>query len=201
MLQANPPWFPGPLVKQVEARILDMQEIESLYSRTGNSGRRGERVGYLRLNLVDWDQRRPADEIIDEVRQRTADMAGVEIELRKDENGPGGGKALEVELSSRYPQLVNEAVKTVRLALEENGGFTNIDDDATKPGIEWQLQVDRADAARFGADAALLGSSVQLVTNALKLGEYRPDDVDGYPRPFSGRAAPSGAPRRLAGAV
>lgn len=166
------------LVKQVEARILDMQEIESLYSRTGNSGRRGERVGYLRLNLVDWDQRRPADEIIAEVRQRTADMAGVEIELRKDENGPGGGKALEVELSSRYPQLVNDAVKTVRLALEENGGFTNIDDDATKPGIEWQLQVDRADAARFGADAALLGSSVQLVTNGLKLGEYRPDDVD-----------------------
>ncbi|MBQ1784124.1 MAG: efflux RND transporter permease subunit [Gammaproteobacteria bacterium] len=166
------------LMKQVEARILDMQEIESLYSRTGNSGRRGERVGYLRLNLVDWDQRRPADQIIDEVRQRTADMAGVEIELRKDENGPGGGKALEVELSSRYPQLVNDAVKTVRLALEENGGFTNIDDDATKPGIEWQLQVDRADAARFGADAALLGASVQLVTNGLKLGEYRPDDVD-----------------------
>lgn len=166
------------LMKQVEARILDMQEIESLYSRTGNSGRRGERVGYLRLNLVDWDQRRPADEIITEVRQRTADMAGIEIELRKDENGPGGGKALEVELSSRYPQLVNEAVKTVRLALEENGGFTNIDDDATKPGIEWQLQVNRADAARFGADAALLGSSVQLVTNGLKLGEYRPDDVD-----------------------
>ena len=33
-------------------------------------------------------------------------------------------------------------------------------------------------AATYGADAALVGSSVQMVTNGLKLGEYRPDDVD-----------------------
>ena len=46
------------------------------------------------------------------------------------------------------------------------------------PGIEWQLKVDRAEAARFGADVALVGAMVQLVTNGLKLGEYRPDDSD-----------------------
>ena len=41
-----------------------------------------------------------------------------------------------------------------------------------------QLKIDRAKAATFGADATLVGSTVQLVTNGLKLGEYRPDDVD-----------------------
>ncbi|MBT4078068.1 MAG: efflux RND transporter permease subunit, partial [Gammaproteobacteria bacterium] len=44
--------------------------------------------------------------------------------------------------------------------------------------IEWRLEVDRANAARFDADAALVGNMVQLVTNGLKVGEYRPDDVD-----------------------
>ncbi|MCK5325936.1 MAG: efflux RND transporter permease subunit, partial [Woeseiaceae bacterium] len=44
--------------------------------------------------------------------------------------------------------------------------------------IEWQIKVDRAEAARFGADIALVGAMVQLVTNGIKIGEYRPDDTD-----------------------
>ena len=46
------------------------------------------------------------------------------------------------------------------------------------PGIEWQIRVDRAEAARFGADISLVGAMVQLVTNGIKIGEYRPDDSD-----------------------
>lgn len=42
----------------------------------------------------------------------------------------------------------------------------------------WQLIIDRSNAARFGADATLVGSTISMVTNGLKLGEYRPDDVD-----------------------
>ena len=40
------------------------------------------------------------------------------------------------------------------------------------------MRVDRAEAARFGADVALVGAMVQLVTNGIKIGEYRPDDSD-----------------------
>ncbi|MCM2678647.1 efflux RND transporter permease subunit [Echinimonas agarilytica] len=162
------------LMRDIEAELVNMEELKTLYSLTGNNGE----VGYFRLNLIDWDQRRSADDIIEEVRQRTERFAGVEIEIRKDENGPGGGKDLRLQLSSRFPELVNDAVRKVRLALAENGQFTNIDDDGSKPGIEWQLNVDRSDAARFGADVTSLGATVQMVTNGLKLGEYRPDDVD-----------------------
>jgi multidrug efflux pump len=54
----------------------------------------------------------------------------------------------------------------------------NIEDSRPLPGIEWQIKVDRAEAARFGADISLVGSMVQLVTNGIKIGEYRPDDSD-----------------------
>jgi multidrug efflux pump len=46
------------------------------------------------------------------------------------------------------------------------------------PGIEWRLRVDRTEAARFGADISLVGTIIQLVTNGIKVGEYRPDDAD-----------------------
>jgi hypothetical protein len=38
------------------------------------------------------------------------------------------------------------------------------------------LSIDRNKAATDSADAVLVGSSVQMVNNDLKLGEYCPDD-------------------------
>ncbi|MEC8327950.1 MAG: efflux RND transporter permease subunit [Pseudomonadota bacterium] len=162
------------IMKDIEARILAVEGIKTLYSRSGGK----DIVGSLRMNLKDWDKRRPADQIIEEVLGNTSDMAGVEIEIRKDENGPGGGKDLSIELSSKFPNVLNDEARRIRNAIENDGAFVNVDDSASKPGIEWQLKLNRADAARFGADATMLGANVQMVTNGLKLGEYRPDDVD-----------------------
>jgi len=66
----------------------------------------------------------------------------------------------------------------VRELMERHGGIVNIEDSRPLPGIEWQIKVDRAEAARFGADITLVGAMVQLVTNGIKIGEYRPDDSD-----------------------
>jgi multidrug efflux pump len=162
------------LMLEVETRLLDMPEIKTLYSYTG--GR--DRIGRLRYNLIDWQQRRKAVDIIDDMKQRVSDLAGIEIEIGKDESGISNGKDLQIELSSRFPDLLDEAALKIRQALEKNPQFIDIDDTRSKPGIEWRLQVDRARAARFGADAALVGSMVQLVTSGLKVGEYRPHDVD-----------------------
>lgn len=66
----------------------------------------------------------------------------------------------------------------MREALENIDGVYNVDDTRPLPGIEWRIDVDRAEAARFGADITLVGNMIQLVTNGIKVGEYRPDDAD-----------------------
>jgi len=162
------------VVRKVENRLLDMQAVESLYVRTG--GR--DQIGYMRLNLVDWRLRPHSDDVLKETQARLKGMPGMDIEITPDQNGPQSGKDLQIQLSSRFPELLNEAALKVRTALDNNDKFTSISDTASKPGIEWQLKVNRADAARFGADATLVGSTVQFITNGLKIGEYRPDDVD-----------------------
>jgi multidrug efflux pump len=162
------------IMKKIEERLVTFEEIETLYSRTGGN----DRVGYMRMNLVDWQLRRKADDIIKDVYASVEDIAGVEVEVRKDESGPGGGKDLQLELSSRFPEQLNDAVRIIRTELDNEGVFVNISDTANKDGIEWQLVIDRSNAARFGADATLVGSTISMVTNGLKIGEYRPDDVD-----------------------
>jgi multidrug efflux pump len=46
------------------------------------------------------------------------------------------------------------------------------------PGVDWELQVDRAAAARYGIAPSTVGAMVQLVTGGLKLSDYRPAGAD-----------------------
>ncbi len=162
------------IMRSIEQRILPLEEVETLYTRTGGK----DKVGTFKVNFIDWQLRSSADKIIAKIHQLTEDFAGVEIEVRKNEDGPQSGKDLKLELSSRLPEQLDKSVAIIREALLTSGKFTDIEDTGAKPGIEWQLIIDRNKAATYGADAALVGSSVQMVTNGLKLGEYRPDDVD-----------------------
>ena len=167
------------LVSQVEERVLGMPEIEFLYAKTGTSDQGAEdQIGTLTLNYVDWTERRRADDILAEIRERTKDLVGIRIETRKPDPGPPIGKPIHMEFSSRFPEQLDNAVERVRLHMEQDPAIVNIEDSRPLPGIEWQIKVDRAEAARFGADISLVGAMVQLVTNGIKIGEYRPDDSD-----------------------
>lgn len=166
------------LMKQVEQTLLGMQEIKTLYVRTGKNDRNGEQIGALRVNLVDWQLRRKADVIIADIISKTDHLAGIEIEARKDESGPPQGKDLQLEMSSRYPELLEPTLAKIKALIKQEPIFTNVSDNGAKPGIEWQIKIDRGIAARYGADALLVGNNVQFVTTGLRLGGYRADDVD-----------------------
>ncbi len=166
------------LVRQVEERISDMSEIEYMYAKTGDVRGKQDQIGSITLNYIDWDKRRPSKEILAEIRQRTSDLAGITIETRNPDSGPPQGKPIFIEFSSRDDVAVINSIALVRSVLEQHEAVTNIEDSRPLPGIEWQIKVDRAEAARFGADITLVGAMVQLVTNGIKIGEYRPDDSD-----------------------
>ncbi len=167
------------IVRSVERRLLGMEEFESVYARTGSgSNDREDIIGTIQFQFVDWKQRRPADEILAEVRERTADLAGVEVETQTPRAGPGGDKPISIQVASRYPALLGGTVAAIRGVMDQTPGLEDVEDSRPLPGIEWRVTVDRAQAARFGADVALVGNTIQLVTNGVKIGEYRPDDAD-----------------------
>jgi multidrug efflux pump len=167
------------IVRSVERRVLGMEEFESVYARTGSgSGDREDIIGTIQFQFVDWELRRPADEILAEVRERTADLPGIEVQTQTPRAGPGGEKPISIQVSSRYPALLDPTVAAIRGLMDHTPGLEDVEDSRPLPGIEWRVRVDRAQAARFGADVALVGNTIQLVTNGVKIGEYRPDDAD-----------------------
>jgi multidrug efflux pump len=167
------------LVLEVESRILGLGSVESVYARSGRGEREAEDViGSIKLELADWRTRPGSDALIDEIRARTADLAGIGIEAFKPRIGPPRDKAITIELASAYPGPLAEATGRLREAMENITGLRDINDSRPLPGIEWRIRVDRAQAARFGADLTLVGNTVQLVTNGVEIGDYRPDDTD-----------------------
>ncbi len=170
------------IVRHVERHVLGMGELQAVYARSFNNVR-GQNmaedvIGVIQLEFIDWDKRRPAAEILDEMRERTGDIPGIRLEFRKAEGGPSGGKPIQIEFSARDFSRVAPVVAWVRELMTEQGGYVDIEDDRPLPGIEWRLEVNRELAARYGADVAMLGNAVQMITNGIKVTDYRPDDTD-----------------------
>ncbi|MFP3921121.1 MAG: efflux RND transporter permease subunit [Dichotomicrobium sp.] len=172
------------IVRRVEERVLGRPYFENVYARTIGDTGGGMRnmaedvIGVIQLELTEWDTRPPASQIMSEVRTDLADIAGVKIQVREEQGGPGGGRPVQIQLKTPAAETLPDAVSQVRGAMEEIGGFVDVTDTRPLPGVEWRLQVDRAEAARFGADIAVLGQAVQMVTNGVKVAEYQPDDTD-----------------------
>ena len=174
------------LVGEVERRVLELRaergELDSVYTLSGNLPNRDDNaediIGTVNVEFGDWQQRRGADIILADIIARTSDLAGIIVETRKEESGPPVGKPLQVQLSSRYPDLLAAEVGKVRDFVDSLSGLKDIQDSRPVPGIEWEISVDRAQAAKFGADITLIGNAVKFVTNGMKVTEYRPDDSD-----------------------
>jgi len=170
----------------VEQELLAMQarrpEFKSIYHSAGIFPIRDDQaedvVGKIQLELAEWNERRRASTIMQEIRDRTSGLAGIWVEVTRERAGPPVGKPVQVQLSARDPSLLGPAIDIVRQRFNAMEGLVDIDDSRPVPGIEWRLQVDRAQAAKFGADVQIIGSFVQMVTKGLKVSDYRPDDSD-----------------------
>jgi multidrug efflux pump len=172
------------IVRQVEERLLGMAEIKTVYTRLGEMQRGGnaelspDTIGLMQFELIDWQKRRRATEIMADIRAKTADIPGIEIAVTKPAAGPPTGKPIQIELSALDPAQLDGAARKVFAMLTARNDVTDIDNGLPLPGIDWTLRLDRGEAAKVGAGAGTVGTAVQLVTNGVKLTEYRPATAD-----------------------
>ncbi len=169
------------LVRAVEDRILGYDEIASIYARSMMSAGQGdeETIGTLQLELIDWDKRRTAAEIGVDIRQSVSDISGIDVQVQTESGGPTSGKPVNLQITARNPDVQAEAVQQIRDIMDSQGGYTDVTDTRPVPGVEVSILVNRAEAARYGADVSLLGQAVQLLTQGITVADYRPDDIDG----------------------
>ena len=169
------------LVRRVEQRLMGYDEVATVYARSTMSAGQGseETIGTIQLELTEWDRRRTAEAIGTDIRRDVADIAGIDVQVQTESGGPTAGKPINLQIAARNPAVQGDAVAEVLSIMEQIGGFTDVTDTLPLPGVEVSIRVNRAEAARYGADVSLLGQAVQLLTQGIAVADYRPEDADG----------------------
>ncbi len=167
------------LVKAVEQRLSTFKDFDHIYTRTGRAvGGNSEdedMIGEIKLLFKEWNERRSADVVLADAMKQLKDIPGIVVESRKTLHMTND-VSIEMLIASRFPEALVEATQKIRHGMDKIEGLRNVDDTLPLPGIEWELDVNRTEAAKFGADLAMVGDQIRLITNGLRLGRYRPDD-------------------------
>jgi multidrug efflux pump len=171
------------LVGEVEKRVLAFDGLKTVYSRIGEQPRgmselTEDTIGVIQFEFADWRSRPPAHAIMDAIRAKTADIPGILIEVTAPRAGPPTGKPIQVQIGALDPAVLPAAANKVTAILGARSEVRDLDDGQPLPGIDWKIEVDKSEAAKYGAGVNTVGSAVQLVTNGLKATEYRPVDSD-----------------------
>ncbi len=172
------------LVKQVESRVLDREGIKLFYTEAGKQDPGGndavaeDVIGKITIEFESWGTRDGVETILQDIRDRTNDIAGIYVEAQKQEEGPGAGKDIQIEISSDFPELLPDIVGKLVKEIQNDEDFIDIEDSRPLPAIEWELNVDRAQASKFNVDISLIGDYIRMITNGLKVSDYRPDGAE-----------------------
>jgi multidrug efflux pump len=174
------------IVTDVEKRVLAVGDITSLYTRSGqgglsfgSGGTTPDRVGSMFIQMTDRRERSlNGHELEQAYEDAIQDIPGVRAEMRPQQMGPPVGKEIQIQLSGPDLDALAKEARNLSSHLKSMEGLVAVDDTSPVPGIEWQVKVDRAKAAMSGADVSSVGAAIQLITNGILVGKYRPDDVE-----------------------
>jgi multidrug efflux pump len=177
------------LVRLVEAEIMQVEGVESLFAFAGAGGLDNrvtgakapiDNIGQVQIELKSWTERPrgSGSKILNEINERLKTVPGIQAEISEQAMGPATGKPLSLRLSGENWQDLLSAATMVRAKFDQTKGLVKIEDTRPLPGIDWQIDVDVENAGRYGADVLSVGAMVQLVTRGLLLDTMRVDSSD-----------------------
>ena len=128
--------------------------------------------------FTDWDKREKAVSLMDQMRALVSTLAGAEVTITQQQEGPGGALPIRVEILGDDLDELAAATNDVVARMNELGGFVDIVDSRPLPGLEWTLVTDRDAASRHGVSISGLGTMIKMLTRGVRISDFRPDDTE-----------------------
>jgi multidrug efflux pump len=169
-------------VLEVERKAASLPYFKNIYARSGARSRDASEdvVGYVQVELKDWKERPGAEFVMARLGEVMSEVAGVELEVVKQREGPSSGKPIDIRISAidDNPELIDSGYKYIMDAMDKIGGFVNVEDTTSLPGIQWEMKINKVQAAKLGVSVGNIGQVVQMLTHGAKVSSYMPSDLD-----------------------
>ncbi len=176
-------WQKHNIIQAVQNRILDMKdEVKVFYAKSGSfkdqSSYPKSTIGSIELELKDWKKRRKAHEIFDEVKKRINDIDGIDTEILYNKGGPSSLRPIEINFFSKNLKKANQFAEKLIKHMEQIGGYKDITTNASLPGIEWDVVLNKELASLYNLNPSDIGSSLSLITDGYKVSTFHPEYTD-----------------------
>jgi len=138
----------------------------------GSAG--GPHVVNMTLVFYDYEVRkRPSADVLAEVRQRLSDVAGAEVKVEREKEGPPTGAAVTVRVIGKDLGVLDDLSEKARRLIRDVPGLVNLRSDleATRP--ELVFRVDRRRAMLLGVNTAVIGNFLKTAVFGTEVGTYR----------------------------
>jgi multidrug efflux pump subunit AcrB len=171
------------IAKLIEERIKPYDPyIEYMIANVGASGggfnltatAGGPHLGNITLVFHDYAVReKPSMEVIAEARQAIADIAGAEIRVEREKDGPPTGAPVTVRIVGEDFQMLESLSRQAYDKIVGVPGLVNLRSDleATRP--ELTFTVDRQRAMLLNVNTATVGNFLKTAIFGTKVGTYR----------------------------
>ncbi len=168
----------GPLADHedlVDAYIVDAGVKASSGGMGGGAGGNNTpHQGKISVDLVDIeDQPRPPSDLMDELREIYADVAGASVVLAKQSKGPPTGAPVSIEIRGDDLQVLGAIAQKVRHEVRAIPGIIDLKDDLELSRPEIQVLVDRRQAALLGVNTQSIAQTVRTAINGTEASVFR----------------------------
>ena len=134
----------------------------------------GPHLANITLTFYDYvERKRPSTEVIADIRKDIADIAGAEIKIEKEEEGPPTGAPITVRIIGEDFKTIEELSDKAQRMIAQVPNVVNLRSDleATRP--ELAFIVNRRNAMLLGVNTALIGNFLKMAIFGSKVGTYR----------------------------
>jgi multidrug efflux pump subunit AcrB len=173
------------LARVIEQRLQPFAgELERVITNVGaggggdphlsSGGGGAEHLANITLAFHDYEVRqRPSADVVADIRRALADLAGAEIKVDKEEQGPPMGAPVTVRLIGEDFKVLEQISAQARQRIGNIPGLVNLrsDHEATRP--ELAFRVDRRRAMLLGVNTAIVGNFLKTAVFGSEVGKYR----------------------------
>ena len=138
--------------------------------------------GKVTVNFSEYKFRRGynTSDVLEEIRAKVKGIAGANVTVEKDANGPPAGYPISIQLTGTdYDVMLKEADKLIAFVDSKNiPGIEKLNVDVNKESPELEVKVDRVNAGSLGVSTGQLGFNLRRSVYGQEISTFKEGDDD-----------------------
>lgn len=167
-------------MREIETRLPKYHDIEFFLTTVGGTsetqfeGASGAHIGRIHVEFLDIaDRSTNTMDLVATLRDEIGAIAGAEVKVEKQEEGPPTGAPISIEVSGADFDTLSRLSGRIIRAIETVPGLVDLQDDFEEALPELRIHIDRDRAALLGLDTETVGTFLRASIYGLESSQFR----------------------------